>query len=197
MSTSIGKINLTGLGNGWDLLKLLLVEMVHPLERMIKHFTFLPISSEQQHYIYPVPQPPGQLDMCFQFMLSSFETHWAWVWESMVWREEKQSTLLWLSSHTTLSLLTDGYRYLSKNIYSIFGLFTCEWVWWNCLQGDLGVYIPKRCDTAQFCYWGLLPRMPMLGNATFALINCISDYRWLCDSKKNHTWSKSFSYHCN
>lgn len=128
MSTSIGKINLTGLGNGWDLLKLLLVEMVHPLERMIKHFTFLPISSEQQHYIYPVPQPPGQLDMCFQFMLSRFETQWAWVWESMVWREEKQSTLLWLSSHTTLSLLTDGYRYLSKNIYSIFGLFTCEWV---------------------------------------------------------------------
>ena len=112
MSTSIGKINLTGLGNGWDLLKLLLVEMVHPLERMIKHFTS--ISSEQQHYIYPVPQPPGQLDMCFQFMLSSFETHWAWVWESMIWRE--------------VSLLTDGHRYLTKNIYSIFGLFTCEWV---------------------------------------------------------------------
>lgn len=184
---SIGKINLTGLGHGW----LFLVEMGPSLERMIKHLTFLPISLEQQHYIFPVPQPPGQLDMSFQFMLSSFDIHWAWIWESMVWREEKQSTFWRLSSHTTLSLLTYGYRYLSTNIYLWF-----VYVWMGVMKQftrRLNVYIPKRCDTAQFCYWGLLPRMLMLGNATFALISCMSDCKWLCDSKKNHTSSKSFS----
>lgn len=80
------------------------------------------------------------------------------------------------AKHIALTKFTHNFQF-NKRWIQVFKHKYISLVWLRAIgcnetvyKETLGVYIPKRCDTAQFCHCRL-PRMLMLGNATFALIN--------------------------